>query len=86
MFLSVLLAWAHHQLAERVGNCPRAIDVTEEQLLLTRAQAPIGQDLASQPPECSGESGLCLLEPVSAQPGVRRKSCAFLERDGALEV
>src|SRR3981189_2417548 len=81
-------------LPNRIRDCPRAIDVPVERLLLTRAPPPIARSFASQLPERRGEgNGRCvgvaqhvhgLLEPMLAQPGMRRKPGAFLE--GAAEV
>src|SRR5437764_12436844 len=45
-------------LLNRIRDCPRAIDVPVERLLLTRAPPPIARSFAGQLPECRGEGGL----------------------------
>src|SRR5437879_2431089 len=93
-------------LPNRIRDCPRAIDVPVERLLLTRAPPPIARGFTGQLPERRGEGGLGgvakrrrdgddrgvgvaqhvhgLLEPMLAQPGMRRTPGAFI--DGAAEV
>src|SRR6266850_1722923 len=88
-------------LADQTCDCPRAIAVPVERLLLTPAPPPIARGFTGQLPERRGKGGLggvaerrCnrddrgvgvaqhvhgLLEPVLAQPGMRRKPGAFLE-------
>lgn len=56
--LSLLLLEHGDGLADQICDCPRAIDVAVERLLLTRMPPPITRGFARQLLECGSEGSL----------------------------